>query len=170
MISWEERVKQFYVDKFRTHYELEKKASDQNLELCELLVSQGIEVENDIVVEMFLNEHDLGWMKDPQNRLKVPESVLESYDFYTGYQQVKVAKVPVQARDTYAVRAGTPGEGSWLEVFDEKGRLVGAALALIEIISWDDRETIRSKFRASSVLPDWYRMRELSLCFPVRRE
>jgi hypothetical protein len=170
MNAWGESVRQFYADEVRKHYETVRRASSQDLELWEFLESQGIEVRNDIVIEFFLNEHALGWMQDPNNRVGIPESVLEAYDFYTGHYQVKVAKVPVQERYTYAVRTGTPGEGGWLEVFDDQGEILGAALTLVDVVSWENQEVIREKFKIQGVLPDWYRMRELSLCYPPRKD
>jgi hypothetical protein len=170
MSAWEESVRQFYVNGFRKHYEDVCQASSQNLELWEFLEAQGIELQGDIVIEFFLNVNALGWMKEPNNRIGIPEQVLEAYDFYVGREQVKVAKVSIEGGDTYAVRTGTPGEGGWLEVFDDRGKMLGSAMTLVDVVSWEEQRVIRNKFKMrDSILSDWYRMRELSLFYPSRK-
>jgi hypothetical protein len=170
MSAWEESVRQFYVNGFRNHYEDVCQASSQDLELWEFLEAQGVELQGDIVTEFFLNVNALGSMKEPNNRIGIPEQVLEAYDFYVGREQVKVAKVLVEGRDTYAVRTGTCGEGGWLEIFDDQGEIVAFALVLLDVVRWEDQSVVREKFeRRASELSHWYQMRELSACHPPRK-
>lgn len=171
MNAWEESVRQFYVEGFRQHYENERQASSQDLELWEFLKAQGIESQGDIIIEFFIYIDALGWMKEPKNREGVPQAVLDAYDFYDGNNcQIKVAKIPVQERDTYAVRVGTPGEGGWLEIFDEQGNILWAALVLVDVVSWEEQSVVREKFEIRALhLSHWYQMRELSVCYPPRK-
>jgi ribosomal protein L7/L12 len=176
MNAWAESVRQFYVEGFKQHYENSFQAGSQNLELWELLESQGVEFQGDIVTEFFLNVNDLGWMKDPKNRVGIPEAVLDAYDFYSaGNCQIKVARIPVQERDTYAVRAGSPGEDGWLEIFDEQDKLLGSATTLCDVIGWDAQSIVRERFRLRGNLSDWElsywsRLRALSVVYPPRQK
>jgi hypothetical protein len=169
MSVWEDAVCQFYVEGFRQHHEIEIASSEQGLDLFEFLGSQGRAEQRDIIMEVFLNDNDLGWMNEPENRISVPENVLEAYDFYTehGHEQVRVAKIHVQEQDTYAVRVKTDGDGGWLEVFDMQGQRLGTALTFLDVLSWEDQAGIREKFKnRGSVFPDWQRMGQLSVCYP----
>jgi hypothetical protein len=167
--TWGEIVRQFYIEGFRKHHEDEIEASSQGLELFEFLESQGIAVQGDIIMELFLNENDLGWMGESKNREGVLGSVLDAYDFYTehGHEQVRVAKIDVQETATYAVRTKTDGDGGWLEVFNEQGQILGSALTFLDVLRWEDREAIREKFKnRGSAFHDWQQMRALSVCYP----
>lgn len=171
MNAWEESVRQFYVEGFRQHYENERQASCQDLELWEFLEAQGIKSQGDIIVEFFIYVNALAWIKEPKNREGVPQAVFDAYDFYDRSNcQIAVAKILVQERDTYAVRVGTPGEGGWLEIFDEQGDILWAALVLVDVVSWEDRLVVREKFEMRALdLSHWYQMRELSVCCPPRK-
>jgi hypothetical protein len=170
MSTWEESVRQFYIEGFNQHYEYAKQARSQHLELWEFLESQSIEFEGDIIMEFFLNVTALGWMKDSKNRVGIPGAVLEAYDFYKAirHEQVTVSKVSVQDRNTYAVRVRTDGDDGWLEVFDDQGKLIGSSLTFLDIVSWEDREAIREKFKTLDF--DWcYRLQALSHYYPPRQ-
>jgi ribosomal protein L7/L12 len=176
MNAWEESVRQFYVEGFRQHYENQRQASSQDLELWEFLEVQGIQSQGDIVIEFFIYVNALGWMKEPKNREGVPQAVLDAYDFYSPSNcQNIVAKILVQKRNTYAVRVGTPGEGGWLEIFDEQGKLLGSALTICDVVGWEAQSIIRERFRLRGTLSDWElshwsRLRALSTAYPPRRD
>jgi ribosomal protein L7/L12 len=173
--AWEESVRQFYIEGFRQHYENQRQASSKDLELWEFLEAQGIEIQDDIVIEFFINVNDLGWMKEPRNRVEIPQAVLDAYDFYdVSNCQIKASRSPVQERDTYAVRVGTPGEGGWLEIFDGQGKLLGSALTICDVVGWEPQSIIRERFRLRGTLSDWElshwsRLRALSTVYPPRR-
>lgn len=83
--------------------------------------------------DAFAGDEDLRRLRDPAERSKVPKSVLEACDFY--YQNVleqdcgdvQAFRVPSRGEHTFAIRVTSDGGDGWLEVFDRRGELLGAA-------------------------------------------
>jgi hypothetical protein len=65
---------------------------------------------------------------------------------------VRLLRLGVLGTPTYAIHAETDGDDGWLEVYDERGTLVGAARTYLEFMVWGDRSVIRAQV-GSGTLP-----------------
>lgn len=90
------------------------------------------------------------WIKNlhiHENRIGIPQPVLEAHDFYNencgNWGGAIIFKPEVEGRDTYVVYVTTDGDGGWVEVFDEDGISLGAARTYIELVSWGAVDEIR---------------------------
>lgn len=81
---------------------------------------------------------------------EAPESVFAAFSFYNenvmqqDWGSVKVYKLEIEEQLLYAVHTITDGDDGWLEVYDEKGNLLGAARRYIELLAWGEVEAIRN--------------------------
>jgi hypothetical protein len=98
--------------------------------------------------EAFAGDQPLGKLRNPAERAKVPAAVLEASDFYYAnvleqdWGNVRVFHIPVEGTLTFAVRVVSDGGDGWLEVFDERGELLGAARTDCGLVLWRRREEI----------------------------
>lgn len=82
---------------------------------------------------------------------QLPRSICDSYEFYNeqvmqrDWGAVFLCKLPVDGRDTYAVRVTTDGDDGWLELFDAEGNPLGVARTYIELVAWGDQQEIRQQ-------------------------
>ena len=79
-----------------------------------------------------------------------PATVQESLAFYVEHVEradwgsVYLYRVRVAARGIWAVHVSTDGDDGWLEIYDEGGRLLGAARSYIELLAWGPRADMRA--------------------------
>ncbi|HEY8226380.1 MAG TPA: hypothetical protein VIG25_13960 [Pyrinomonadaceae bacterium] len=89
------------------------------------------------------------WIRNlhiPENLIGLPNPVRESHDFYKNCDDwggAVILKIKVEGRDTYVVYVTTDGDDGWVEVFDEKGGILGAARTYIELIAWGPVDQVR---------------------------
>jgi hypothetical protein len=131
MSNWAEHIKQVWVDRkldeYRANREDRKPQRIQDL--------PGYQPLN---------------LRNEEDRLRVPQSVLDAYDFYVNsveagdYGSAWAFKEIFQDLDTYVVEVGTDGSDGWLEVFDQDGQSIGAARTSQERLAWGETSTIRS--------------------------
>src|SRR5262249_24716196 len=91
------------------------------------------------------------WIKNlhiQENRVGIPEPVLEAHDFYNqncdNWGGAVIFHPNIEGRDVYVVYVSTDGDGGWVEVFDEGGDSLGAARTYIELVSWGATDEIRA--------------------------
>jgi hypothetical protein len=90
----------------------------------------------------YLQEFELRWPRWRENELNLPTEIFNSYRYYLQTVQdrdigsVRAFRVPMARIEVYAVRVTTDGDDGWLEIFDGKGKLLGAARTYLEIVSW----------------------------------
>ncbi|MFN8442394.1 MAG: hypothetical protein U0175_16585 [Caldilineaceae bacterium] len=81
----------------------------------------------------------------------LPVAVQAAHRFYfelveaADWGNVYLYAVEIAGNHTYAVRVTTDGDDGWLEVFDAQGHLLGAARTYLELIAWDEQDTIRQQ-------------------------
>src|SRR5256885_8746593 len=91
------------------------------------------------------------WIKNlhiHENRIGIPEPVLEAHDFYNkncdNWGGAVIFNIKVEGRETYVVYVTTDGDGGWVEIFDKDGSSLGAARTYIELMSWGTVDEIRN--------------------------
>ncbi|MGL5807072.1 MAG: hypothetical protein ACRC2R_06785 [Xenococcaceae cyanobacterium] len=85
---------------------------------------------------------------------QLPNSFWESYSFY--YTKVSMAdfgsvcafRLIIKEQNTIAVRVTTDGDDGWLEIYDDRGKNLGAARTNTSSIAWRELKWIRTQFPA----------------------
>lgn len=101
-------------------------------------------------IPLSLCQNPLTPLQISQNRDGIPQRALDAYKFYDEHvmQQdwgsVTLARVAIADQDTYVIRVTTDGDDGWLEVFDPTGKVLGAARAYLELVSWGEIKAIRA--------------------------
>lgn len=96
----------------------------------------------------------------PEQWQEAPESVIAAFDFYNenvmqqDWGSVRIYKLEVEEQRIYVVHTVTDGDDGWLEVYDEKGNLLGAARRYIELLAWGEVEAIRKSVEHSDFPPE----------------
>lgn len=94
----------------------------------------------------------------------VPQIVTEAFDRHTWFSQYSLSsvfafKIPVEGQNTYAIGiSGIAGDGwdncgNFIEVFNESGTFLGAAIIGEEKLAWLDRYIDGSDFNGGA--PNW---------------
>jgi hypothetical protein len=93
------------------------------------------------------------------DRAKLPKAVREAYEFYKKHFEdedigsVRDYVVPAAGKTTYAIRVRTDDDDGYLEVYDEKGKLLAAGRTYIEVVAWGSREWLRAQAAKPGELP-----------------
>ena len=93
------------------------------------------------------------------DRAKLPKTVREAYEFYKKhFEDADIGSardyvVQAAGKTTYAIRVRTDGDDGYLEVYDEKGRLLAAGRTYIEVVAWGSRKWLRAQVAQPSELP-----------------
>jgi hypothetical protein len=98
-------------------------------------------------------------LKNEENRIGIPQNILDAHDFYRlkveaeDYGSVFVFKEIIQTRDVFVVEVVTEGSRGWIELFDEYGQSLGAAITAAERLAWREIDIIRASYTQNSKLP-----------------
>lgn len=85
-------------------------------------------------------------------RLKADEGVLETVlnarSFYDqnadGWLWARIYLTSIDEEKVHAILATSDGSDGWLEIFDEKGNLIGVARTLSHFLDWGEPDVLRS--------------------------
>lgn len=102
-----------------------------------------------------------------------PAAVQESFGYYFAHVErpdwgtVYLYHVTIAGRGVWAVRVTTDGDDGWLELYDDGGRLLGAARSYIELLAWGTRDEVRAMV-LSGAYPQALADRERATLWQVR--
>lgn len=107
-------------------------------------------------VQPVIGERSDHWFLDPfridRSLLpSIPTTVQAAHRFYfesveeADWGNVYLYAVEIAGNRTYAVRVTTDGDDGWLEIFDAQGNLLGAARTYLELLAWEEQNTIRQQ-------------------------
>ena len=89
----------------------------------------------------------------------LPKPVLDAHEFYQTHfadadlGSVRGYVVPVAGKTTYAIRVRTDGDDGYLEVYDERGKVLAAGRTYLEVVAWGSRAWLRAQVARPGELP-----------------
>jgi hypothetical protein len=140
MSDWAEHIRQIWIDR----------KLDEHRAYRENRLAQKVQS---------LPGHQSLNLKSEENRIGIPQNILDAHDFYRlkveaeDYGSVFVFKEIIQNRDVFVVEVGTEGSRGWIELFDEYGQSLGAAITAAERLAWREVDIIRVSYTQNSKLP-----------------
>lgn len=81
----------------------------------------------------------------------LPSAVAQAYQFYADaveaadWGNVYLLQPTVQGRPFYLIYVTTDGDDGWLELYGLDGSFLSAARRYLELVTWDDRQTLRQQ-------------------------
>ena len=81
----------------------------------------------------------------------LPPAVAQAYQFYVDrveavdWGNVYLLHPTVQGRPFYLIYVTTDGDDGWLELYGRDGSFLGAARRYLELVTWDDQQTLRQQ-------------------------
>jgi hypothetical protein len=96
-----------------------------------------------------------------------PRAVRDAFDFYLqeieidDWGSVRVFRIPEP--NFWLVCVSTDGDDGWVELFDDDGAPLGAARTYLELLAWEETETIRQQVFSGELPPDLIQRQDQSL-------